>query len=189
VGALNRYYGIMTNGKLKVRGIETRRSDTPKLIRNLQEAMLGKLAEVKNASEFYIKIPEALEVLHEYVRKVFDGGCVLDDLIFGTHVSKGCDEYRQFNNQMAAMKQMRQEGIETLPGQTIRYIITDHKSRSYQKRVIVPELADENTQYDRAKYYEYLLRAAKSMLLPFGYTEERLDGIMRGRMQRSLCEY
>jgi DNA polymerase elongation subunit (family B) len=189
VGALNRYYGIMTNGKLKVRGIETRRSDTPKLIRNLQEAMLGKLAEAKNASEFYMKIPETLEVLREYVRRVLDGGCVLDDLIFGTHVSKGCDDYRQFNNQMAAMKQMIQEGIETLPGQTIRYIITDHKSRSYQKRVIVPELADENTRYDRAKYYEHLLRAAESMMLPFGYTEERLDGIMRGRMQRNLCEY
>ena len=189
VGALNRYYGVMTNGKLKVRGIETRRSDTPRLIRNLQEAMLGKLAEAKNTSEFYMKIPEALEMLREFVRKVLDGGCVLDDLIFGTRVSKSCDEYRQFNNQMAAMKQMRQEGIETLPGQTIRYIITDHKSRSYQKRVIVPELADENTIYDRAKYYEYLLRAAESILLPFGYTEERLDEIMRGRMQRSLCGY
>ncbi|MBE0522560.1 MAG: hypothetical protein IBX39_09895, partial [Candidatus Methanoperedenaceae archaeon] len=177
-GAFNRYYGIMTDGKLKVRGIETRRSDTPGLIRNLQEAMLSKLAEAKNTPEFYMKIPEALEVLREYVRKVLDGGCVLDDLIFRTHVSRGCDEYRQFNNQVAAMKQMREEGIETLPGQTIRYIITDHKSRSWQKRVIIPELADKNTQYDMAKYYEYLLRAAESMLLPFGYTEERLDGIM-----------
>jgi DNA polymerase elongation subunit (family B) len=107
VGALNRYYGVMTNGKLKVRGIEIRRSDTPKLISNLQE------------------------------------------------------------------------GIDTLAGQTIRFIITDYKSRNYQKRVIIPELADESTQYDREKYYEYLMRAAESMLLPFGYTEERLDGIMR----------
>jgi DNA polymerase elongation subunit (family B) len=189
VGALNRYYGVMTNGKLKVRGIETRRSDTPGLIRDLQEAMLGKLAEAKNASEFYLKIPEAIEVLREYAGKVLDGECVISDLIFETHVSRGCDEYRQFNNQMAAMKQLRQEGIETLPGQSIRYIITDHKSRSWQKRVMIPELADENTQYDRAKYYEHLLRAAESILLPFGYTEERLDEIMRRRAQRSLCGY
>jgi DNA polymerase elongation subunit (family B) len=189
VGALNRYYGVMTNSKLKVRGIETRRSDTPRLINNLQEAMLGKLAEAKNASEFYMEIPEALEVLREYTRKVLDNECVLTDLIFKTHVSRGCDEYRQFNNQTATLKQLRQEGIETLPGQTVRYIITDHKSRNYQKRVIIPELADENTQYDRAKYYEYLLRAAESMLLPFGYTEERLDEIMRKKMQISLCRY
>ncbi len=188
-GALNRYYGVMTNGKLKVRGIETRRSDTPKLISIMQDAMLGKLAEAKSASEFYMKIPEAIGVLREYTRKVLDNECELSDLIFKTHVSKGCYEYRQFNNQIAAMKQLRQEGIETLPGQSIHYIITDHKSRSYQERVIIPELADEDTQYDRMKYYEYLLRAAESMLLPFGYTEERLDEIMRRNTQRNLCGY
>ncbi len=189
VGALNRYYGVMTNGKLKVRGIETRRSDTPGLIRDLQEAMLGKLAEAKTASEFYMKIPEAIVVLREYTRKVLDNECELSDLIFKTHVSRGLDDYRQFNNQAAALKQLRQEGIEMLAGQNINYIITDHKSRSWQKRVIIPELADENTQYDRAKYYEHLLRAAESILLPFGYTEERLDEIMRRRAQRSLCGY
>jgi DNA polymerase elongation subunit (family B) len=159
------------------------------LIRNLQDAMLVKLAEAKNASGFYLKIPEAIEVLREYARKVTGSGCALDDLVFETHVSRGCDDYRQFNNQLAAMKQLRQEGIDTKPGQTISYIITDHKSRSYQKRVMIPELADENTQYDREKYREYLLRAAESMLLPFGYTEERLDGIMRGKMQRNLRVY
>jgi DNA polymerase elongation subunit (family B) len=189
VGALNRYYGVMTNGKLKVRGIETRRSDTPRLISSMQDAMLGKLAEAKTASEFYLKIPEAIGLLREYTRKVLDNECELSDLIFKTHVSRGCDEYRQFNNQAAALKQLREEDIETLPGQSIRYIITDHKSRNYQKRVIIPELADEDTQYDRVKYYEYLLRAAESMLLPFGYTEERLDEIMKGKMQRSLCVY
>ncbi len=188
-GALNRYYGVMTNSKLKVRGIETRRSDTPRLIRDLQEAMLGNLAEAKNTSEFYLKIPEAVEVLREYARKVLDGECDLEDLIFKTHVSKGCDDYKQFNNQMAAMKQLRQEGINTMSGQTIRYIITNHRSRSYQERVMIPELADENTQYDRMKYYEHLLRAAESILLPFGYTEERLDEIMKRKLQRSLCEY
>ena len=76
-----------------------------------------------------------------------------------------------------------------MAGQSIRFIITDHKSRNYQKRVIIPELTDENTQYDREKYYEHLLRAAESMLLPFGYNEERLDEIMRRKMQRNLCVY
>jgi DNA polymerase elongation subunit (family B) len=98
VGALNRYYGVMTNGKLKVRGIEMRRSDTPKIISNLQDAMLGKFAEAKTASEFYLKIPEALGVLREYTRKVLDNECELSDLIFTTHVSRGSDDYKQFNN-------------------------------------------------------------------------------------------
>lgn len=177
-GALNRYYGVMAYGKLKVRGIEMRRSDTPKLIINLQEAMLSKLAEAKTASKFYPNIPEAIRVLREYTKKMMDNECALSDLIFETRVSRGCDDYRQFNNQLAAMKQLLQEGVDTQPGQTISYIIM-HKSRNYQKRVMILELADENTQYDREKYREYLLRAAESMLIPFGYTEERLDEMMR----------
>jgi hypothetical protein len=39
---------------------------------------------------------------------------------------------------------------------------------------------------DNDRYAKLL---GKSMLLPFGYTEERLDGIMRGRMQESLFVY
>jgi len=46
--------------------------------------------------------------------------------------------------------------------------------------VKIPELADGDTQYDGAKYCEYLLCAAESILLPFGYTERRLDEIMKG---------
>jgi DNA polymerase elongation subunit (family B) len=189
VGALNRYYGLMKNGKLKVRGIDMRRSDTPRIVMSLQEAMLGRFAEAKNASEFYMNIPETIEVLREYMRKVLDHECALSDMVFNTRVSRGCDDYRQFNDRAAALRQYRQEGIEIEPGQSVRYIITDHRSKSYQKRVKIPELADGDTQYDGAKYCEYLLRAAESILLPFGYTERRLDEIMKGKVQGNLREY
>ncbi len=188
-GALNRYYGMMKNGKLKVRGIEMLRSDSPRVISDLQEAMLGVLAGAKSASEFYIKLPEAIQVLREYMRKVMENKCVLSDMIFETRVSRGCDDYRQFNDRAAALRQYREEGVDIQAGQCVRYIITDHRSKSYQKRVIIPELADGDTRYDGAKYCEYLLRAAESILLPFGYTEERLDEIMKGKVQGNLCRY
>lgn len=87
------------------------------------------------------------------------------------------------------MRQYRQQGIEIQPGQCVNYIITDHRSKSYMKRVMIPELADENTAYDSAKYCEHLLRAAESIMLPFGYTEKRLDGIIKGNFQVNLCRY
>ncbi len=188
-GALNRYYGVMKNGKLKARGIDMRRSDTPRIISSLQEAMLGVLAEAKNASEFYMKIPETIEVLREYMRKVLERECALSDMVFETRVSRGFNDYRQFNDRAAAMRQYRQEGIEIEPGQSVRYIITDHRSKSYSKRVMIPELVDGNTAYDSAKYCEYLLRAAESILLPFGYTEERLNEIVRRKVQGNLGKY
>ena len=110
-------------------------------------------------------------------------------MVFETRVSQGCDDYRQFNDRPAAMRQYRQQGIEIQPGQCVRYIITDHRSKSYMKRVMIPDLADKNTAYDSTKYCEHLLRAAESILLPFGYTRKRLDGIMKGNVQGSLCMY
>ncbi|MCE8428080.1 MAG: hypothetical protein J5U19_06820 [Candidatus Methanoperedens sp.] len=86
-------------GSRRAEGTSTRDfglgSDTPRLISNMQEAMLGKLAEAKTASEFYMKITEAIGVLREYTRKVLDNECALVDMIFKTHISRGCDDYKQ----------------------------------------------------------------------------------------------
>jgi DNA polymerase elongation subunit (family B) len=180
-GALNRYYGVMSNGKLKVRGIEMRRSDTPELITQLQEEMLSCLSKADDASGFFRAIPDALKVLREYSRKVFAGECRIEDMIFTARISHSLQDYRQSNNNTAAMKQFQKEGITIQPGQSIRYVITDSASKSYMKRVKIAELVDEDTGYDRSKYNEFLLRAAESILLPFGYTKERLDGLMRNR--------
>ncbi|MCZ7355572.1 MAG: hypothetical protein O8C66_07500 [Candidatus Methanoperedens sp.] len=185
-GALNRYYGVMGNGKLKVRGIELRRSDTPALMIRLQEDILACLARAEDAEGFYRAIPDALRILREYSKKVLAGECSIEDMIFTAHVSRELPEYRQSNNNTAALRQFQKEGIAIHPGQSVRYVLTDHASKSYMKRVKIAELVNENTQYDRGKYYEHLLRAAESILLPFGYTKERLDGLMHGNMQASL---
>ncbi len=84
------------------------------------------------------------------------------------------------------MRQFQKEGVTIQPGQSIRYVLADHTSKSYMKRVKIAELVDRNTQYDRAKYYEFLLRATESMLLPFGYTKDVLDGVVRRNMQTNL---
>ncbi|MCX9084670.1 MAG: hypothetical protein OIN87_07745 [Candidatus Methanoperedens sp.] len=178
IGALNRYYGMMNNGKLKVRGIEMRRSDTPALINRMQEEMLSCLAKADDAKGFYHAIPDSLKVLREYSRKVFEGECKIEDMIFTARISHSLKDYRQSNNNTAAMKQFQNIGITIQPGQSIRYVITDSSSKSYMKRVKIAELVDEGTGYDRIKYNEFLLRAAESILLPFGYTKERLDGLM-----------
>jgi DNA polymerase elongation subunit (family B) len=180
-GALNRYYGVMSNGKLKVRGIEMRRSDTPALINRMQEEMLSYLAKADDATGFFSAIPEALKVLREYSRKVFQGECKIEDMIFTARISHSLQDYRQSNNNTAAMRQFQKVGITIQPGQNIRYVITDSASKSYMKRVKIAELVDEDTGYDRIKYNEFLLRATESILLPFGYTKERLDGLMHNR--------
>ena len=185
-GALNRYYGVRTNGKLKVRGIEMRRSDTPALIIRMQEEMLSCFCRADDAEGFYRMIPDALDILREYSKRVLAGDCRIEDMILTARISRSLQDYRQSNNNTAAIRQFQKEGITIQPGQSIRYVLTDHASKSYTKRVKIAELVDDSTQYDRGKYYEFVVRAAESLLLPFGYTERVLDGVMRRNMQAEL---
>lgn len=182
-GALNRYYGTMTNGKLKVRGIEMRRSDTPALIIRMQKEMLTCLSHADDAGSFYCMIPGALDILCEYSRQVLAGECRIEDMVLTSRISRSIEEYRQSNSNTAAIRQFRKEGITIQPGQSIRYVLTDHTSKSYMRRVKIAELVDESTKYDRDKYYEFLLRAAESILLPFGYTKDVLNKICKHRTE------
>ena len=52
VSVLNRYFGVMENGKVKVRGLEVRRSDTPKFIYDAQMEMINILSSANNSQEF-----------------------------------------------------------------------------------------------------------------------------------------
>jgi DNA polymerase-2 len=45
IGVLNRYYGVMENGELKVRGIEVRKHDTPRFVYNAQMEMINVFSE------------------------------------------------------------------------------------------------------------------------------------------------
>ena len=77
--------------------------------------MLGVLAGAGNASGFYMKIPETIEILREYIRKVLEHECALDDMVFETRVSRGSNDYRQFNDRQAAMRfAFKQAGVQAV---------------------------------------------------------------------------
>lgn len=188
-GSPYRYYGLMDNGELKIRGIEMRQGSTPNIIRDLQKKMLNKLAEAKTASEFYSKIPETILILKEHAQEILNGECSFLDLIFEIRISKSLNEYKVFNNSVAIMRQYKDNDIDILPGQSVRYIVTDSKSLNYHKRVIIPELINNDTKYDKEQYYLYLLRAAESILLPFGYSTKNLDEMIKNKIQTKLYQY
>jgi DNA polymerase-2 len=73
VGVLNRYYGVMENGKIKVRGLEVRRRDTPRFVFEAQTEMINILASANNTDELYKRIPEALDVVEMYRQKLLEG--------------------------------------------------------------------------------------------------------------------
>lgn len=75
IEALKQYYGITHDNRLVVRGIEIRRHDTPKFIKEFQTELLFTLFDCKNAKEIMNKGYEnALLQVTKAIDKIMLGG-------------------------------------------------------------------------------------------------------------------
>jgi len=187
VPVLNRYYGVFESGKIKVRGIEAVRRDTPPFIRDAQMDMIKALAKAPNSKAFEDKISESVEVLHDYVEKLMTGDVDLQDLFIAKKLSMHPTKYAHNVFQAIAAKQLIKAGVEVSAGQTVRYLITSAWDKRAIRRVKAAELVNEHTRSDAEKYVDMLILAATNILSPFGYTEGMLkDNLVYGQKQMIL---
>lgn len=186
VGVLNRYYGVMASGKIKARGLEVRRRDTPPFVYDAQTKMLEVLAEAKNSREFLEKIPEALKILREYRQKLLAGEVSIWDLIITKHMSKDPKNYKQMVSQVIAAKQLMKEGVEVAAGTNVRFLFTSAENKRYERRVMAEQLIEKNTDSDVKKYLLLLYNAAANMLSPFGYSTKVVYDQVQGQRQIKL---
>src|SRR5437870_3634056 len=170
VPVLNRYYGIFQDGTLKVRGIDLRRHDTPGIVRQCQEEMLGVFSEANNSSEFKLLIPKALKVLERYAILLRKRKVPFEDLVIEKNLSKDPGEYTHKVPQAIAARHLVKEGGTVHAGQRVNYILTHDWAGVPEKLALPPELADENTVYDSERYIDLLCSSATNLLLPMGHT-------------------
>jgi DNA polymerase elongation subunit (family B) len=184
VGALNRYYGLFEDGRLKLRGIELRRRDTTGLVKDLQNDILAHLSEASDSQRFVELIPSSLDIVDGYVEAVRSRTVPLEKLVMTKRVSQALGEYRQMNDSVAALMQMDGKGFEVNPGEGVRFIICDRDSRDPGRRVKVEQFMTGDEEYDVEAYVDLVLRGAEGLLLPFGYDRERLSLFFGPRGQR-----
>jgi len=161
----NRYFGANQNSELKLRGIETRRHDTPEFFNSCQHEILNLLASCKNVSEIRQAIPKAKLIQEKYRKRLFEHKVPLEDLVFTNRVTRGTGEHKSNTIQADAVNQLKWAGRSIVPGQKIRYVIRDY-SRKISKRVVPIEIA-ESKKYDVKRYSELLDECCKSIIEPF----------------------
>ncbi|MFZ8908072.1 MAG: DNA polymerase domain-containing protein [Nitrosopumilaceae archaeon] len=159
----NRYFGAKTDGNLKLRGIETRRRDTPKLFKQCQKDILNLFAKCNTISEIKDSISEAKNIQKQYEYHLFTHKLLPEDLAFTNRVTRGTGQHKGRTIQADALNQLKWEGRTVEPGQKIRYVISDY-SRKMSHRVEPIEFAKK---YDAKKYSELLEECCKSILEPF----------------------
>ena len=174
VGALNRYYGLFDNGEIKVRGIELRQRNSPIFLKNMQSDIFRVFSKAINSETFMRLIPEAIEVIKQYGKKIIKGEFKQKDLIFTTNISRDITEYKVENFTKAALFQLKKAGVSIEPGQSVRYVVCNEKTKNPMKRVCISEYLDENEKIDVDFYLRQIAKCAESILTPFDYTIEKL---------------
>lgn len=187
VPVLNRYYGVFEDGRIKMRGIEARRGDTPPFIAEAQVEMIKVLAKASNYEDFLERIPDALKVLKGYAEKLVSNSFDAQELLIAKRLSKHPSDYRHDVFQAIAANQLLKAGFDVYPGQTVQYLIVDSKSKRVNERVLAKQLINAKVNYDADKYLELLVSAADTLLGVFGYNSDRIrDQILYGEKQLML---
>jgi len=178
VGALTRYYGVFEDGKIKVRGVELRQHSTPAFLKNAQQQMLTVFKEATTTKEFCALLPASINVFRECAAAIRENRVDHKDLVCTTTVSKEIATYKVQTLPKAALLQLQDLGVHVQPGQSVRYLVTDESSKEYKRRVCVAEKMQGTEDIDEGYYLRQLAKCAESLLIPFGYTKEKLKQML-----------
>jgi DNA polymerase elongation subunit (family B) len=175
VPVLNRYYGVLENGDVKLRGVEARRGDTPVFIVNVQLEMIKKLAGATSLEGFKERVPDALRVLRDYACRLIEGQVDVQELLVAKRISKAPLDYDHDVFQAIVAKQLMKAGFEVHAGQTVQYLIVNAESKWANERVVAVELLKAKTRYDVKEYVKMLVSSGETLLGMFGYTKNDIQ--------------
>jgi len=160
--ALSRYFGLFEDDELKVRGLMARRSDAPRFIKALQEAMICLLAhsdDPREAGDSLVRLVRQEEA--NLRRREVD----VENLAVKVRLSRDPEEYISSAAQAVAAKLLRREGFEIHAGQVVRFVYVK-PAKAAERRVMPVEL--NPSSYDVERYAQLLWRAYEEVATPLG---------------------
>ena len=169
VPVANRYFGVFQSGEIKMRGIETRRHDTPLFISKAQMEMLACLAKDPDWTGL---LPVLRKLLLEKIHAVRERRIPLHEFVIRQTLSRVSNEYRGSSSVAEAVRQLEGAGKSYRPGQTIRFVYTRGKPRVHAWDLPSPP---NPLALDTSRYVDLLLRAMETVLTPLGMSRKELD--------------
>jgi len=179
VGALNHYFGVI-EGELEVKGLYLKRSDTPVYFKRTQKEILEKLKERMEGKEVNGMMAELIKMVKEKLVDLKNREVDPKELYFTKTASKKAKDYEHVTEMKSALVQYKEMGFSRFPGQSVSYIVTDSRSRDLMEKVKVKE--KDPKLYDTAYYEDYLYRVVEEVLSPFGYEKDRINKLVRSKI-------
>jgi len=120
-GAYNRYFGRLSDGRMKIRGIAARRGDTPEYIRNMQKEVLAAMGRARSAVELCHLEADARRIWERYATGLKSASA--RDMVIRRRISRV--DYSRKCAEASAVGALKRSGIDPAPGMEVGYVITD----------------------------------------------------------------
>jgi DNA polymerase I len=171
-GAYNRYFGRLSDGSVKVRGIAARRHDTPEFVRSMQSRMLEIMASAASIVDLEDKKEEIRNIFRETVKSL--PAADPKAMVINRRISRLTYAHRCIEG--AAVHAYRKHGVGIAPGMKIRYVVTD--ARRYQ---VEPEW--NAAAFDLHYYCNLLEKAWEEIAFAF-----RTFPLEKNTQNQELCD-
>ncbi|MGD0807285.1 MAG: DNA polymerase domain-containing protein [Anaerolineales bacterium] len=177
----NRYFGAFEDGKIKMRGIEARRHDTIRWIRDAQAEMLEILARAQNAAEYRALLEEEVFALARAKLEELCRGAVPPRMLAICHrLSHPPEEYRTNLPVALAARELAARGVHLAPGEAVEYVLTlGGGARPYDAWC-------PTDCVDAVRYRELFLRMLESLAVPAGLDRAGIVALLEGVGQEEL---
>lgn len=162
----NRFFAVSESGKLKVRGLECRKHDTPPIVSRMQKEVLTVLSEAWDWESYCRKLEEARAILAGYLERLEDGKVRPEELVINKRLTRAPCDYQKAAQTAIAAQQLYGSGVDLRPGENVQYIITDADARLPDYRVRAWPLWEGWRGYDVKNYRRTLIEAFKPFLGP-----------------------
>ncbi|MCS7142774.1 MAG: hypothetical protein NZ920_03120 [Aigarchaeota archaeon] len=163
--ARGRYFGRFVGGGLKYRGIMTRRSDVPNIVRRLQGELLNVLAEAESPNEMKEALRRCREVERRYEALIISGGVPYEDLLITKSITRPLRSYVVRPPHVRAALMMERRGMRV--GDEVTYLVSGG-----DQYLAVPHPFNNGPPFSIGYYLRLIRLAASEVLLPL---ESALD--------------
>ncbi|MGC8617890.1 MAG: type B DNA-directed DNA polymerase [Thermoplasmata archaeon] len=155
-GALNRYFGLMENGKFKVRGIELRRTDFPDVCKEMQEEILNVYSMVSKATDFHKHYDEVEKIYDGYKFKIMNGKLDDSELKISIVATRRPEAYKVNGIRKMAIEKAGNIG----PGDKVSMFVLDESKGEV-------DIENLESRYDKNYYLRKLQMAWESISYPY----------------------
>jgi DNA polymerase-2 len=182
IGATNRYFGRMTNGKGRVRGLAQRRGDTPAWVVQGQIEIIRLLVREADARNLGKMLPEVIALMRQFIDDLYDGKVPASDLIVTKRLSRDVDQFKAVSEPGTAAKQLMARNRPVRVGQMIEFV--------YVKggRPGVQAVDYRNLPVDRwinkQRYCDLMMRAIYELISPLGVREKDMNALARDGLRQ-----